>query len=423
MRETTIIILLMTLQIFSFAQQDLQPVEVRKTSAGYQLFRGNEAYYIKGAGILDHYDILARCGGNSVRTWGISEWETVFSQAEKNGLTVCAGIWMEQERQGFDYSDPDTVRKQFQQIKEAVLRYKDHPSLLIWGIGNELDLNYTDPAVWDAVEDIARFIHEVDGNHPTMTVTAFIEKEEVKLIKDRCPNIDILGVNCYASLPALPRVIREFGWDGPYLVAEWGTFGHWEVGRTPWGEPLEITSSEKANLYMKEYNEYIKVDPLSLGSYVFLWGSKQERTTTWYSMFLPGGEKTEVVDVMHKLWKGVWPENRAPRLISLKLLGKQAADGITVRPGQELQAAVDVDDPEGDVIKISWEILHETTDKRTGGDREEKPAPAENIHIRQTGRSLVFTAPISEGPYRLFVFVLDQKGSGAHANIPFFVRE
>ena len=71
------------------ANSGIQKVEVRKTAAGYQLFRGGKPYYIKGAGILDHYKMLSEYGGNSVRTWGITEWDEVFSLAEKYGLTVC----------------------------------------------------------------------------------------------------------------------------------------------------------------------------------------------------------------------------------------------------------------------------------------------------------------------------------------------
>ena len=405
------------------ANSGIQKVEVRKTAAGYQLFRGGKPYYIKGAGILDHYKMLSEYGGNSVRTWGITEWDEVFSLAEKYGLTVCAGIWLEQERQGFDYSDTTATRDQFEAIKEAILKYRDHPSLLMWGVGNELDLDYTNPGVWDAVEEVARFIHEADGNHPTMTATAFIEKGEVEFIQARCPHIDILCVNAYAGLPVLSRFIRDFGWQGPYILGEWGTFGHWEVARTSWNEPIEFTSSEKAELYENEYTAYITNDPACLGAYVFLWGSKQERTATWYSMFLPGGEKTEAIDVMHRLWKNTWPENRSPHLDSLRLNGRAASSSIILAPGSDCRAAVYALDPEGDALRVSWEILYETTDKRTGGDEENKPDEVDGLNIRPEGMTLRFTAPAKEGPYRLYVIVLDQKGSGAHANIPFYVKE
>jgi hypothetical protein len=35
--------------------------------------------------------------------------------------------------------------------------------VLFWGIGNELNLDYTNAKVWDAVNDIVVKIHEVDS--------------------------------------------------------------------------------------------------------------------------------------------------------------------------------------------------------------------------------------------------------------------
>ncbi|HJL77866.1 MAG TPA: hypothetical protein QF355_01070, partial [Candidatus Marinimicrobia bacterium] len=146
-------------------------VEILKTDTGHQLQVNGESFYIKGAGIDDHYDVLAASGGNSIRTWGVGKWEEVFEMAEQYNFYVCAGIWLGQERQGFDYSDPDAVRQQFEKYKPYILKYKDHPNLLMWGVGNELNLFYTNTAVWNAVEEFARYIYEVDGNHPTMTAT------------------------------------------------------------------------------------------------------------------------------------------------------------------------------------------------------------------------------------------------------------
>lgn len=422
MKKTNGLLIILSFFLQSCTGQAVQKVEIKKTAAGYQMYRGGTPFYVHGAGGGGDYRLLADYGGNSVRTWGTNDWEEKFKKAQENGLTVCAGMWLEQERQGFDYSNREEVQKQFEKLKIEILKYKDHPALLMWCIGNELDLSYKNPAVWDAVEEIARFIHEVDGNHPTMTVTAFIEKEEVAYIKEKCPHIDILGVNAYAGLPVLAEFLKNFGWEKPYIVAEWGPFGHWEVNKTSWGEPIEHSSTEKAEIFKRVYKENILSDPNCLGGYAFLWGSKQERTATWYSMFIPSGEKSEAVDVLKNLWSGEWPVNRAPRLEQLLLDGKNASENIIIGPGEEYTAYVSAEDPDSDSLKIAWEILHETTDKRSGGDAEKKPAPAEGLNIRQQQNTLTFTAPQQSGPYRIFVYVYDLKGSAAHANIPFYVK-
>ena len=421
MKTLIISVIMMLTSILGFDKEPSK-VEIVKTEKGYQLLRNGEPFYIKGAGGYGDLKILAESGGNSIRTWGIDQWAETFRAAEKYGVTVFAGLWLDQERQGFDYNDTEAVNRQFESVKDSILKYKDHPALLMWGIGNELDLNYTNTKVWDAVEQVAKFIHEVDGNHPVTTTTAFIEKEEVELIKEKCPHIDLLSINAYAGLPVITEFLEDFGWDGPYTLGEWGTFGHWEVTKTKWEEPIEFTSTQKAQLYEKTYNENILTDPNCIGAYVFLWGAKQERTPTWYSMFLPDGEKTESVDIMNKLWKSEFPNNRSPKLDSLLINNLNAYTSISIEPGSINQAVVYTSDPENDELKIVWEILEETKDKRTGGDEEQKPSAVEGLIIKSEETSITFNSPTAKGAYRLFVYVYDQKGAGAHANIPFYVK-
>ena len=75
----------------------------------------------------------------------------------------------------------------------------------MWSVGNEVDLFYKNFKVWNAVEDIAKMIKELDPNHNVMTVTAGIEPCEVYMIKNYCPSIDILGVNTYGGIDNLGK--------------------------------------------------------------------------------------------------------------------------------------------------------------------------------------------------------------------------
>jgi len=56
----------------------------------------------------------------------------------------------------------------------------------------------------------------------------------MKDIKPRAHALDLIGIQMYADIINLPRYLRESGWDGPYLVSEWGATGHWEVPKTEW---------------------------------------------------------------------------------------------------------------------------------------------------------------------------------------------
>jgi len=399
-------------------------VEVIKTDGSYQLLRDGKPYFIKGAGGSRYLYRLAAYGGNSIRTWGTRGAENLLDQANQLGLTVMMGLRVAPERHGFDYSDPAAVAGQLEACKREVLKYKDHPALLLWGIGNELDLQYTNIQVWDAVQNIAKMIHEIDPNHPATTVTAGIDREEVRLIKEKCPDIDILTVNTYGGLPPLPRQIREYGWEGAYIVGEWGPTGHWEVQKTEWNTPIEETSSQKAAVYKHRYEAAIKKDTeRCIGSYVFLWGQKQERTPTWYGVFLESGEESEVVDVIHYLWSGAWPQNRAPHIDYVRIGDKEAAGSVYLNADEIYKASARVSDPDNDKLIFRWEIMPESTDLKSGGDRESKPDVIPGLVKSLNGMDVFFRAPEKQGAYRLFIYVYDDNNNAATGNIPFYVNE
>ncbi len=398
-------------------------VEIIKTEAGFQMLRGGKPYFVKGGGGTSNFSTLATYGGNSIRTWGTQNAQRILDSAHRNGLTVMLGLNVTAERHGFNYSDPVAVKKQFDKIKADVMKYRDHPALLTWGIGNELNLFYKNTNVWGAVNDIAEMIREIDPNHPPTTVLAGISKKEVDEIKKKAPAISLVAINTYGGLATLPNTVKASGWTGPYLVTEWGPTGHWEGLKTEWDAPVEETSSEKAAVYQSRYRYSVEKDNANcLGSYVFLWGQKQERTPTWYGLFTSDGELSEVADVMHYLWKGDFPANKAPRVYGFTLAQKTANQSVYLKPGGSYVAEVTAADPDGDALSYRWELLPEATSVGEGGDYEDKPKPiGVPMKIEQAGK-LKLTAPSTAGAYRLFVYISDGKRKVATANIPFFVK-
>lgn len=404
-------------------------VEVRKSGDRYQLLVGGEPFYIKGAGLeFGNQEKLAQHGANSFRTWttenGRESGKQVLDRALKNGLFVTMGLNVARERHGFNYDDAAAVAAQLAQLKTEVLKYKDHPALLAWGIGNELNLDAKNPKVWDAVNGISKMIHEIDPNHPAMTMLAGINPAMIREIKARAPDLDLLGIQMYADIVNLPRYLKESDWTGPYIVTEWGATGHWEVGKTAWGAPIENDSTTKADFYRKRYEAVIRPDTKQcLGSYVFLWGQKQERTPTWYGVFLESGEETAAVDTMHTIWNGVPPANRSPRVAGTWLEGKTADQNVRIRAGQVCNARTEVRDEDGDTVSFLWEILEESTDLKSGGDFESKPKTVTGLIEDAKRAEIKFKAPLRPGAYRLFMYAFDGKGHAAHANIPFLVEK
>jgi len=399
------------------------PVTFEMNSDGeWQLLRDGEPYYIKGVGGSDHLDKALEIGANSFRTWSPDDAKEMLDLAQELGMTVMMGLWVQHERHGFDYNNEEKVQAQLEYFTSVVKEFKDHPALLLWGIGNEVDLFYSNTKVWSAINDIAAMVHELDPNHPTSTVTAGIDPEEIRLVIQDAPHIDIYGINTYGDIGIVKDVIRSSGWEGPYIISEWGPTGHWEVAKTIWGAPVEQTSSEKAISYRTRYKDFIAGDrEKCVGSYVFLWGQKQETTSTWYGMFSNEGYASEAINVLEEEWRGRQAPNRAPILDKVVLNDLQKGDSILLTAGHKFEAEVFISDPDNDKLKFEWEVVKESQDIKAGGDAESRPPSVKGLGLKKKGNSCEFRAPSEEGPYRLFFYAYDGNGHYAYTNVPFYV--
>jgi len=285
--------------------------------------------------------------------------------------------------------------------------------------------------VWYHVNEIAAFIHEHDPAHPTVAVLAGSHPARVRAIRERAPHIDIIGVNTYSHIGNVyENVVLAGGWDGPYLVTEWGADATYEVGLANGVAPIEAPSEMKARQYYERYREHIaspKVADRVVGSFAFKLADVAAVTHTWYNLLLEGGLKTPQFDALIEAWTGKPPENRAPRVRSLALTSGrydrlvlhplQDAE-VVVAPGEEVTFTVDLWDPDGDPLELRWLLgLEETAPISV------PPRAVDGIDVRQrleasTGEGEVhfhLKAPERPGDYRLYLYAYDPRGNiGAH---------
>jgi hypothetical protein len=404
----------------SYQASQVIPVHVETTPSGFRLVREGKVFHIRGAGGLQYYDRLKDAGGNSVRLWSTDYAGPLLDAAHQQGLTVMLGLWLPTERQGFSYHNRKARAQQLQRLRMQVLQYRYHPALLMWNIGNELDQLDADPSIYKAVEEIAQMIHELDPYHPVATSTLPYLGMVSALVKF-APSVDILGVNAYKDLGVLPSWVRARGWNGPYIVTEFGGKGYWETQQTPWNAPLEQTSSAKAEFATELYKRSVLTDTSRcLGAYAFYWGHKFEITPTWFSMFEATGEKTAFVDELYKAWRGEYPINRVPYLSFVQLNGKYDTDSVRLQLNTEYPAVATAFDPENDTLTTTWEIRLEDGKDIVGVDSLIRNSQeALSVH-RQKGLKVSIRTPQLPGAYRLYVRVFDGHGNVATGNIPFY---
>jgi hypothetical protein len=404
-----------------------QPVrwQITRHGDGWQLLKGGEPFYIQGAVGWNRFDVLRACGGNAVRT---RAKKATLDAAHREGLAVMANLPVRGERNGMDWGNAEQVAEQKRKVLGLVADLKDHPAVMFWAVGNELDYipgrRSHHPRLWERLNDLAAAIKQVDAKHPVLTVVGSGRfGQKVQEIAATCNDMDLLGINTYGDIDSVTEQAREH-WPKPYVVAEWGPTGHWQMPRTKWGAPLEQTSSEKAQVIRERYQNAILADQAHcLGSFVFYWSEKQETTHTWYGLFR-GGLRTEAIDVMERLWSGAWPENRAPVIQRVAIDGFADPRAVYLKPGAAYRAEVQANDPDSDPLTFAWDVRPEVEVPAGSyaGSKERRAKPIEGLIRDPAGRQVEFAAPEATGPYRIFVTIFDGNGHAAYGNVPFFVK-
>ncbi len=409
-------------------------VKIKKVDGAFGVYVDGKRFDPKGVGLEGgYYQELAEAGGNSFRTWRCDRADEELAEAAKHGFMILMGLDIGKELHGFDYNDDKAVAEQFERIKKTVNKYKDHPNVLAWAAGNELNLLFDEkgglklvnPKTYKALSDIVDYIHEVDPHHPVTTTFAGMMKDHVEHALKEVPQLDFLSYQVYGGVGEIAKSVKDAGIDRPYMVTEFGPLGHWETPSTEWGREIEEPGAVKARAFAKRMTKGIveSNDGLLIGSYAFLWGQKQERTPTWYGFFHADGSQTARLDELSRLWTGKYPDNRAPLLESISLDEKAPKDNIYLKPGKTYSATITVSDPDNDPLNTKWTVMNEVGEKSEGGAHEATPEEIEFKIIESSVDKITFVAPSKNGDFRLFAYVYDGKGKVGDANVPFFVKE
>ena len=403
--------------------------EIKRAEGGYKLFIDGEDIYIKGVGGTYRLDEAARSGANAFRTWGgdVESVKKTLALASEHGMYVMQGIGMTKDSSS--YHNEEYKEKMRQEVRTLAETFKDDAHLLAWGIGNEIELgNRNMDAAWCFVEELAQIIKSIDKRHLVATVISY-NQEALNAIAKHAPSLDYVGINVYGPMHEVKNTVEQSDYKGAFVITEWGPTGWWETDKTEWGAPIEQTGEEKRQVYEERYTRYIASNPRCLGSFVFLWGQKEERTPTWFSMFVEDtveglplkGEKTPMVEAMQRVWSGEEPMATAPVVQAMTIDGRCAKESIQVKAGKPFKAEVVAADKENAGLNYVWEVLKEATVLGFGGSYEPRPERVGEVVVSDVN---TYEGTISiPGNYRLYGYVLDGTGFVATANIPFQIIE
>ena len=389
-------------------------VRIEGSTGAWHLTLNGKPYFIKGGGGGGSKVLLKEIGGNSFRTWGADKAKVELDEAQKYGHTVMLGFWLGHHNHGFSYLNKAALEKTEREVLETVAKIKNHPALLCYSLGNEMELGEPNPKeMWQFINRLAKKVKEADPNHPVGTVVADMWKEKADAILEFAPELQYMGINSYGGATSVGRRWRELGGNIPYILTEYGPKGANECGKAPNGLPLEWTSTYKADWYREVYEKTILEEKgkWCLGGYVFTWGHKNEGSPTWFGTMLPDGTKLEVVATLAKFWGGK-VANRCPRIEEVKVTKDAPAEGETI------EASVSAKDPEGDKLKWQWTLIDEASYYGEAGLGLAMPQGWDEAIVAGQGTNKVKVKLPGGGNYRLYAYCFDGKGNAAYANWP-----
>lgn len=256
MKKNILYVLLFTVigisgAIVSYKQpKELQEVKI----SGRKILVNDATYIIKGicyhpvpkgtdqrdfGSLNQDLELMKEAGINTIRVYAPIDERDVLDAIHKAGIKIIIG---------FGYNQNGIYDLLSGTFIDYVNKYKDHPSILLWELGNEYNYH---PEWFDgdlknwyaAMNNAAELIHKNDHEHPVSTAHGELPDS---LALSSCPNIDVWGLNVYR-------------WDNPgEIFSEWKALSSKPMYLSEAGGDSYMTVSK--DQYKEGVNEKVQAD-------------------------------------------------------------------------------------------------------------------------------------------------------------------
>jgi hypothetical protein len=397
------------INFYSFSQ-----TTVEKDSLGWNLLVEGKPFEVKGVTFgydkdIENYDTyfkdLKFLGVNTIRTWGTGDnTPLLLDAAHANGIKVMVGIWMRHGRPGmedddsFNYlTDTEGMKVMYKTAIETVEKFKDHPAVLTWGIGNEVYLNMaTDEeklAYSKFLERICSDIKTKDTQHPITSVEAWTFGLE--WWEKYVPSLDIYGLNSYgAGANYLQAELEKREIDKPYIVTEFGVTGEWDIKTEKYGVKQEPSDKEKYDAIVYGYNNWIVNKSQCLGVYVFHYNNGKDYGDVWLATHVKTNYRPQYWAV-REAYTGNKPINNIPVIKTFEL-----PEG-TYDSDKWIKVTLNTSDAENEKLDISFSY-----NQRTGSRKRRNQILALN-HRGNLNDGFEIQIPKEHGAIKVYVNVKD----------------
>ena len=355
----------------------------------------------------DYLKLAKEMGANCVRTWGENQGtQQYFDAAQRLGLKVNAGIWLNYPDGRVSYLDIPYKLERKKEILDYVRRFKNHPAILFWNVGNEV-FAFTKAeeqrvAFAQYLEELCEEIKKEDPNHRVIYASA--DQKGFRYIADHVPSLDIIGVNAYNNLPMIHQKWEAAGLGIPYVFTEFGPPGYWESVKDENGKAMEISDGRKAKYYSKAIKDMNRHSKQCLGGFAFHLGRSPQTSLTWFALNYEGDRMAGFWAVRQGL-TGEFPVNRPPVIETFSISGKR-----NLSKKERGNLVVEAYDSERDRLAFFFRLGTAIEDGVFANKEWD-------LAVKKTGHNQYsFEAPEESGIYRVYLMVRDGHGNIASAN-------
>ncbi|WP_421751522.1 hypothetical protein [Croceimicrobium sp.] len=421
LRFTLILFLSILLVSCQYQRPENARVQIQKINGQARFTIDGQVHEIKGLAGHTHLQEAHRIGANTIRTYDTTGLEAILDSAHHHGLKVVAGIWLPKSHVPWLYHSEEHSNKLGKELVALGRKYRDHPALLSWCLGNELIFyDLSDFSFSRTYNRLLDSLRSGDPEHPIGTAFANYGHKAILNFALKIRSIDYLIINTFGRLPKLSDDMDDLDWlwSKPFLIGEFGENGPWETEWTKWGAPLEPSSSQKAEITHRRFKELPGDHPQFLGALFFNWGWRHEQTHTWFNVFSKKGERSALYYEL-ALQYGNSSIPTIPKIESLKIDGTKKANDLWFESNEWHTAQIELpENLSADSLKIEWSVR---TEDWFFLKADSPPPLPDLIEYSEDRKSIKFRCPPKAGPFRLFVSIHDQKGHFASANLPFYV--
>jgi beta-galactosidase len=237
-------------KVISQLEQNGRIVDRYETPLGIRTFRFdvNKGFILNGKpikirGVCNHHDLgslgaavntraierqlemLKAMGVNGLRTSHNPPAPELLDLADKMGFIVmdeAFDVW-KKEKTKFDYHlDWDQWHKR--DLEDMLLRDRNHPSIFMWSIGNEV-AEQRSPEAGKISKELVSIVRGLDPTRPITSACNFVSQQNTLITEG---DLDLIGINySHAKIPQLPQMFPGrpiIGAETNSAVATRGTY-------------------------------------------------------------------------------------------------------------------------------------------------------------------------------------------------------